>query len=43
MNNMQLGDTLEIRDAYIGKDKKLPARVILYRLTDVQVQKRRKD
>ncbi len=27
----------------IGKDKKLPARVILYRLTDVQVQKRQKD
>ncbi|MXQ53767.1 transposase [Shimazuella sp. KC615] len=43
MQRMQPGETVEIRDAYIGKDKKLLARVILYRLTDVQVQKRRKD
>jgi hypothetical protein len=43
MNGMQLGETVEMRDTYIGKDKKLPARVVLYRLTDVQVQKRRKD
>jgi hypothetical protein len=43
MNGMQSGETVEIRDAYIGKDKKLPARVVLYRLTGVQVKKRRKD
>lgn len=43
MDGMKSEETLEIRDAYIGKDQKLPARVILYRLTDVQVQKRRKD
>jgi hypothetical protein len=43
MHQMQPRETVEIRDAYIGKDKKLSARVILYRLTDVQVQKRRKD
>ncbi len=43
MDQMQLGETVEIQDAYIGKEKKLLARVILYRLTDVQVQKRRKD
>ncbi len=43
MNRMKLGETVEIREAYIGKDKKLAARVILYRLTDSQVQKRRKD
>ncbi len=43
MHQMQPGETVESRDAYIGKDKKLPARVVLYRLTNVQVQKRRKD
>jgi hypothetical protein len=43
MHSMQPGDTVEMRDTYIGKDKKLPARVVLYRLTDVQVRKRRKD
>mgnify|MGYP003945775923 CR=1 FL=1 len=43
MGQMQPGETMEIRDAYIGRDKKLSARVILYRLTEVQVQKRRKD
>jgi hypothetical protein len=43
MNSMQPGETIEIWNAYIGKDKKLPARVILYRLTDVQRRKRRKD
>jgi hypothetical protein len=43
MNRMRSGETTEIRDAYIGRDQKLPARVILYRLTEAQVQKRRKD
>ncbi|WP_212774834.1 IS4 family transposase [Polycladomyces abyssicola] len=43
MNDMQPGETLEIPNAYIGRDKKLPARVILYRLTEEQVKKRRKD
>jgi hypothetical protein len=43
MNRMQPGETVEIRDTYIGKDQKLPVRVILYRLTEFQVQKRRKD
>jgi hypothetical protein len=43
MGHMQPGETVEIRDAYIGRDQKLPARVILYRLTETQVQNRRKD
>ncbi|WP_028777279.1 IS4 family transposase [Shimazuella kribbensis] len=43
MNRMQPEETVEIQDTYIGRDKKLPARVILYRLTETQVQKRRKD
>jgi hypothetical protein len=43
MQQMQPGETREIRDAYIGRNQKLPARVILYRLTEVQLQKRRKD
>ncbi|WP_028777532.1 IS4 family transposase [Shimazuella kribbensis] len=42
MNQMKPEETTEIRDAFIGY-KKLPARVILYRLTDVQVKKRRKN
>jgi hypothetical protein len=42
MKPMRPGETVEIRDTYIGRNKKLPARVILYRLTEVQVQKRRK-
>jgi Transposase DDE domain len=43
MNQMQPGETLEIANAYIGRYKKLPARVLLYRLTEGQVKKRRKD
>jgi hypothetical protein len=43
MHRIQPGETVEIRDAYIGRDQKLPARVILYRLTETQVQKGRKD
>jgi hypothetical protein len=43
MNQMQPGEMYEIPNAYIGRYKKLPARVVLYRLTDVQVKKRRKD
>ncbi|MXQ52264.1 IS4 family transposase [Shimazuella alba] len=43
MYRMQPGETVEIQDTYIGKDKKLPARVVLYRLTKAQVKKRRKD
>jgi hypothetical protein len=43
MNQIQPGETYEIPNAYIGRYKKLPARVVLYRLTDVQVKKRRKD
>jgi IS4 transposase len=43
MNRMQPGKTVETQDVYIGRDQKLPARVILYRLTETGVQKRRKD
>jgi hypothetical protein len=42
MAQMKPGDTTEIPDTYIGKDQKLPSRVILYRLTEPQVKKRQK-
>ncbi|MED1305684.1 transposase, partial [Bacillus pacificus] len=42
MNSLQPGQTYEISDAYIGKDKKLFTRVIIYRLTEKQLRERRK-
>jgi Transposase DDE domain len=42
MVQVKPGDTLEIPDTYIGKEQKLPSRVILYRLTEPQVKKRQK-
>ncbi len=37
------GETLEIPEAYIGQNQKLPARVIIHRLTDDQTQTRLKN
>ena len=42
MNNLKPGQTYEIK-AYIGKNQKLFTRVIIYRLTDKQIQERRKN
>ncbi|HDR7320997.1 TPA: IS4 family transposase [Bacillus toyonensis] len=42
MNTLKPGQTYEIKEAYIGKDQKLFTRVIIYRLTDKQLQERRK-
>jgi hypothetical protein len=43
MNNLKPGQTYEIKkEAYIGKNQKLFTRVIIYRLTDKQIQERRK-
>ncbi|HDW3057835.1 IS4 family transposase (plasmid) [Bacillus thuringiensis serovar fukuokaensis] len=42
MNSLQPGQTYEISDAYIGKDKKLFTRVIIYRLTEKQLRERKK-
>ena len=36
------GETMEIPEAYIGQNQKLPARVIIHRLTDDQTQTRLK-
>ena len=36
------GETMEIPEAYIGQNQKLPARVIIHRLTDDQTQIRLK-
>lgn len=36
MNQLKPGQTYEISDAYIGQYQKLPARVIIHRLTDEQ-------
>ncbi|HDR8434426.1 TPA: IS4 family transposase [Bacillus cereus] len=37
------GETMEIHEAYIGQNQKLPARVIIHRLTDDQTQTRLKN
>jgi hypothetical protein len=42
MNNLKPGQTYEIKEAYIGKNQKLFTRVIIYRLTDKQIQERKK-
>jgi hypothetical protein len=43
MNQLQPGQTLEISEAYIGLYQKLPARVIIHRLTEAQTEKRLKE
>lgn len=43
MNRIQPGETYEIPLAYIGKEQKLPTRVVIHRLTEEQTQKRLKD
>ncbi|MDA2544489.1 IS4-like element IS231B family transposase [Bacillus cereus] len=42
MNHLKPGQTYEIKEAYIGKNQKLFTRVIIYRLTEKQIQERRK-
>lgn len=43
MNQLPSGQTLEISEAYIGQYQKLPARVIIHRLTKEQTEKRLKE
>ncbi|AIK60888.1 transposase DDE domain protein (plasmid) [Bacillus anthracis str. Vollum] len=43
MNTLEPGQVYEITDAYIGKDKKLFTRVIIYRLTEKQLRERKKN
>ncbi|HHX7188444.1 IS4 family transposase [Bacillus thuringiensis] len=43
MNSLQPGQTYEIYDAYVGMVDKVPARVIVHRLTEEQQQKRLRD
>lgn len=43
MNFLQPGQTCEIADAYVGMIDKVPARVIVHRLTKQQQQKRLQD
>ncbi len=43
MHQLEQGETMEIPDAYIGQNQKLPARVILHRLTEDQTQTRLKN
>jgi IS4 transposase len=43
MSSLTPGETLEISKAYIGQNQKLPARVIIHRLTDDQTQTRLKN
>ncbi|MFB6803459.1 IS4 family transposase [Peribacillus butanolivorans] len=40
MSGLTSGETMEIPEAYIGQNQKLPARVIIHRLTDDQTQTR---
>lgn len=42
MNQLSHGQTMEISEAYIGKCKKLLARVIIHRLTKEQIERRMK-
>ncbi|EJS46873.1 transposase for insertion sequence element IS231E [Bacillus cereus BAG1X1-3] len=42
MDTLKPGQVYEIKDAYIGKDKKLFTRVIMYRLTEKQLRERMK-
>ncbi|MED2838030.1 IS4 family transposase [Bacillus wiedmannii] len=43
MNQLTPGQTIEISEAYIGQYQKLPARVIIHRLTKEQTEKRLKE
>lgn len=43
MNSLQLGQTCEIFDAFVGMTDKVPTRVIVHRLTKEQQQKRLQD
>ena len=42
MSGLIPGETMEISEAYIGQNQKLPARVIIHRLTENQTQTRLK-
>ncbi|MCU4835358.1 IS4 family transposase [Bacillus cereus] len=41
MNTLKPGQTYEIKETYIGKEQKLFTRVVIYRLTEKQLQERR--
>ena len=43
MSNLTSGETMEIPEGYIDQNQKLPARVIIHRLTDDQTQTRLKN
>ncbi|MGG2065168.1 IS4 family transposase [Bacillus sp. S14(2024)] len=43
LETLQPGETIELSEVYIGMYEKLPARVILYRLTEQQMRNREKD
>ncbi len=43
LESLQPGETIELPEVYIGMYEKLPARVILYRLTEQQLRSREKD
>ncbi|MBJ8113754.1 IS4 family transposase, partial [Bacillus cereus group sp. N6] len=41
MNTLKSGQTYEMKEVYIGKEQKLFTRVVIYRLTEKQLQERR--
>lgn len=43
IDQLQPGETYEIPEIYIGMYQKLPARLILYKLTETQMERRQKD
>ncbi|MED0887265.1 IS4 family transposase [Bacillus mycoides] len=43
IDQLQSGETYEIPEIYIGMYQKLPARLILYKLTETQMKRRQKD
>ncbi|MGW5951703.1 IS4 family transposase [Bacillus mycoides] len=43
IDQLQSGETYEIPEIYIGMYQKLPARLIMYKLTETQMKRRQKD
>lgn len=43
IDQLQSGETYEIPEIYIGIYQKLPARLILYKLTETQMKRRQKN
>ncbi|PKR94474.1 GTPase HflX [Bacillus cereus Rock4-18] len=43
MNQLQPGQVYELHDVYVGSKDKLPTRIVVYKYTEEQKQKRLRD